>query len=197
MRTVRGEVYRVVRVAAELSDLFRRNTRVRTVTCGTVEVTMDVHMLSVFLLFLTAAAATAENQTVYDPSPTDPRIVGALDGERRMERAGASSDFEAMAAVFAPDLMVNSPINMVVTRDNVLARMRGAQIAYESTFSRTIEFAGVRGDSVVVMGEEVVRPVGNAPAAGKTVHRRFTDIWRTYDGAWRLAIRQATIISAQ
>ena len=158
---------------------------------------MDLHMLSVFLLFLAATTVTAGNQTVYDPSPTDPRIVGALEGERRMERAGASSDFDAMAAVFAPDLAVNSPINMVVTRDNVLARMRGGQIAYESTFTRTIEFVGVRGESVVVMGEEVVVPVGNAPAAGKTVHRRFTDIWRAYDGAWRLAIRQATITSAE
>jgi len=114
-----------------------------------------------------------------------------------MERAGASSDFDAMAAVFAPDLVVNSPINMVVTREHVLARMRSGQIAYESTFTRTIDFAGVRGDAVVVMGKEVVVPVGNAPAAGKTVHRRFTDIWRNYDGAWRLAIRQATITSAQ
>jgi ketosteroid isomerase-like protein len=140
---------------------------------------------------------TAENQTVYDPSPTDPHIVGALDSERRMERAAASSDFDAMAAVFAPDLVVNSPINTVVTRENVLARMRSGQIAYESTFTRTIDFAGVRGDAVVVMGEEVVVPVGNAPAAGKTVHRRFTDIWRNYDGVWRLAIRQATITSAQ
>lgn len=158
---------------------------------------MDVHVLSVFLLFLTTAAATAENQTVYDPSPADPRIVGALDSERRMERAGAASDVDAMAAVFAPDLVVNSPINMVVTRENVLTRMRGGQIAYESTFRRTIDWVGVRGDAVVVMGEEVVVPVGAAPAAGKTVHRRFTDLWRNYDGAWKLAIRQATITSAQ
>jgi hypothetical protein len=165
---------------------------------------MDMHTLirtavviattSVFPLL--AARAAAENQTVYDPSPTDPRIVGALESEHRMDRAGASSDFDAMALVFAPDLVVNSPINTVVTRDNVLARMRGGQIAYESA-TRTIEFVGVRGDAVVVMGEEIVRPVGDAPAAGKTVHRRFTDVWRTYDGAWRLAIRQATITSAR
>jgi ketosteroid isomerase-like protein len=158
---------------------------------------MNMHTLGIGLLLFAAIRATAENLTVYDPSPTDPRIVGALESERRMERAGASSDFDAMAAVFAPDLVVNSPINMVVTRENVLARMRSGQIAYESTFTRTIDFAGVRGDAVVVMGEEVVVPVGNAPAAGKTVHRRFTDIWRNYDGAWRLAIRQATITSAQ
>jgi ketosteroid isomerase-like protein len=158
---------------------------------------MDVHTLTVFLLFLVVVAPMAQSQTVYDPSPTDPRIVGALESERRMERAGASSDFDAMAAVFAPDLVVNSPINMVVMRDNVLARMRGGQIAYEATFTRTIDFVGVRGDAVVVMGEEVVVPVGDAPAAGKTVHRRFTDIWRTYDGVWRLTIRQATITSAR
>ena len=165
---------------------------------------MDMHTLIRTAVMIAApgvfpllAAGIAAERTVYDPSPTDPRILGALESERRMERAGASSDFDAMATVFAPDLVVNSPVNMVVTRDNVLARMRGGQIAYEATFTRTIDFVGVRGDAVVVMGEEVVVPVGDAPAAGKTVHRRFTDVWRMYDSAWKLAIRQATITSTQ
>jgi hypothetical protein len=166
---------------------------------------MDMHtvMRTAFVIAAVAGvqvlaeSPAAQSRTVYDPSATDPRVVGALDAERRMERAGEPLDVNAMAAVFAPDLVVNSPINVVVTRDNVLARMRGGQIAYESNMMRTFEFVGVRGELVLVMGEEVVRPVGDAPHAGKTVHRRFTDLWKTYDSVWRLAFRQATITSVQ
>lgn len=147
-------------------------------------------------LVLTGSLAHSQNRTVYEASASDPRIVAALDGERRMERAGQPFDLAAMERVFAPDLVVHSPINMVVHRDNVLARMRGGQIAYEPNVERRIEFAGVRGDLVVIMGEEVVRPTGDAPNAGKVVRRRFTDIWKSIDGVWRLAIRQATVTSA-
>jgi hypothetical protein len=47
------------------------------------------------------------------------------------------------------------------------------------------------------MGEEVHTPGKNAPNAGTLVHRRFTDIWKKYGGRWKLAIRQATVISIQ
>jgi hypothetical protein len=54
----------------------------------------------------------------------------------------------------------------------------------------------MRGDQVVIMGEEVVKPRNTAPHAGRTVRRRFTDVWRREpDGAWLLTIRQATITS--
>jgi hypothetical protein len=86
---------------------------------------------------------------------------------------------------------------MVVDRSNVLARIRGGQIRYEPNVERKIEFAGVRGDTVVIMGEEIVRPIANTPNAGKIVHRRFTDIWKDTNSVWRLAVRQATVISAE
>jgi hypothetical protein len=61
-----------------------------------------------------------------------------------MERAAELFDFAAKERVFAPDFVVHSPINMVVNRDHVLARMRSGQIAYEPNVERRIEFAGVR-----------------------------------------------------
>jgi hypothetical protein len=143
------------------------------------------------------ATALSSGQTVYEPSATDPRIVAVLEAELRLERAGNPLDLAAFEALFAPDLVVHAPINKVVQRDNILARMRSGQIAYEPDFDRTIDFAGVRGNLVVIMGEEVVRPTGAAPNAGKLIRRRFTDIWKLADGAWTLAIRQATVISAE
>ena len=91
--------------------------------------------------------------------------------------------------------MVHSPLNTVVDRENVLARLRSGQISYERDVEENFEFVGVRG-GVVIMGEEVVHPIDNAPNAGKTVRRRFTDIWKNIDGVWKLAIRQATVALA-
>ena len=133
----------------------------------------------------------AQAQTTYQPSKDDPRIVAALDAQIRLGVAMAGRDISGTEALMAPDLVVNSPINRVADRSNVLARLRAGEISYEKS-ERRIEFAGVRGDSVVIMGEETVQPNANAPHAGKIAHRRFTDVWKRIDGSWRLAIRQAT-----
>jgi hypothetical protein len=84
-----------------------------------------------------------------------------------------------------------------VSRDDVIGRIKASQISYELDIVRNIDFAGLRGDVVVVMGEEVVRPNKNAPYAGKTEHRRFRDVWKQFDGVWKLWIRQATITKAE
>ena len=134
--------------------------------------------------------------TEYDPSATDPRVLAVLEARSRLNDAGARHDVEAFEALFATDIVVNSPINAVVHRDNILARFRNSHISYDSADEK-IEFIGVRGDFVVVMGEEIVTPIAHTPNAGKIVHRRFTDIWREIDGAWKLAARQATTVSTE
>ena len=96
----------------------------------------------------------------------------------------------------APDLLVNAPINKVANRDNVIGRIKANQISHEPDVVRNIEYAGVRGDVVVIMGEEIVHPNKSALYAGKTEHRRFTDIYKQMDGVWKLWIRQATVTKA-
>jgi hypothetical protein len=132
---------------------------------------------------------------VFDPSPTDARIVAAMAARKRMEMP---KDLKEMEELFAPDLIVNSPINKAVTRANVLERMRSGAIAYEPENAEVImELVAARDNSVVMMGEEVLTPTGNAPFAGKRIRRRFTDVWKPVNGKWMLAIRQATIFSVQ
>jgi len=46
----------------------------------------------------------------------------------------------------------------------------------------TIEAVDARENQVVILGEEVVKPLDTAPNAGKTVHRRFTDVDGEADG---------------
>jgi len=78
-----------------------------------------------------------------------------------------------------------------------LARRKTGLIDYKS-LDRSIEYAAVRGQhDIVLMGDEKLTPVGKARFAGKTVHRRTTEVWTDESGEWKLAIRQATIYATE
>ncbi len=127
----------------------------------------------------------------------NPVVAEALAARRKLDEAFAAQDIEAVAALSAKDLVVNTPANRVARLETVLGFFKAGRMNYESA-EETIEAFDARGDQVVLMGEEVVRPRDTAPNAGKTVRRRFTDVWRREpDGKWRLTIRQATITSVE
>ena len=126
-----------------------------------------------------------------------PVIAAALAARAQLDAGFAAQDLEAVAALSAPDLIVNSPANMVVRRETVLGFFKAGRMNYDS-MDVTIEGVDARGDQVVLMGAEMVRPKEGAANAGKTVRRRFTDIWRKEpDGAWRLTVRHATVTSVE
>ena len=131
--------------------------------------------------------------TVYEPSESDPRIVAALAARKRLGEVMRSVDIAGVEALMAPDILVNAPINKVVDRKNIIGRLKAAQISYEREAVEVFDFVGVRGDMVVIMGEEILHPNKDAPYAGKTEYRRSTDVWKPFDGVWKLWIRQATI----
>ena len=128
-----------------------------------------------------------------------PAAAEALASRAKLDEAFAAQDVDAVAALFAKDLIVNTPANRVGRLEQVLGFFRAGRMNYESA-DVTIEALDTRKDQVVIMGEEVVKPreASANPNAGKTVSRRFTDVWRKeHDGKWRLTIRQATITSVQ
>ena len=131
--------------------------------------------------------------TVYEPSESDPRIVAALAARERLGEVMRAVDIAGVEALMAPDILVNAPINKVVDRKNIIGRLKAAQISYEREAVEAFDFVGVRGDMVVIMGEEILHPNKDAPYAGKTEYRRSTDVWKPFDGVWKLWIRQATI----
>ena len=127
----------------------------------------------------------------------DPAIAAALAARRRLDAAFAAQDLAGTAAVSAKDLIVNSPANVVIRLEAVQAFFKAGRMNYGS-LDVNIEGLDSRGDHVVIMGEEVVTPQEGAPNTGKTVRRRFTDVWRKdADGQWRLTIRHATIIAIE
>jgi len=135
--------------------------------------------------------------TIFEPSASDPRILAALAARKRLGEVMRSLDIAGIEALMAPDILVNAPINKVVDRKNIVERLKANQISYETEALETIDFVGMRGDMVVIMGEEVLRPNKAAPYAGKTEYRRSTDVWKPFDGVWKLWIRQATITKVE
>lgn len=51
-----------------------------------------------------------------------------------------------------------------------------------------------QGETAIVMGKETVKPDGNAPGAGQTSLRRYTNVWMRSNGKWQLIARHANIV---
>ena len=75
------------------------------------------------------------------PLPTESQMTALLKdagakpltayAQKRAEDAPSRADWKAVEDLFAPDVVVNSPTNRVVNREDVMARMRSGQISAE------------------------------------------------------------------
>jgi|SRR5579859_365543 len=126
----------------------------------------------------------------------DLAVAEAIAASNAEVAAILAEDLRAFVNSLAADVVVNSPLGTINRRDDTLAAFGRGFIRY-SSFDRRIEYAGKLGELVVIMGNEILAPKGNAPYAGKIVHRRFTDVWRNEQDAWRLALRQATVAKVE
>jgi ketosteroid isomerase-like protein len=126
-----------------------------------------------------------------------PRIAAALEATMRFDKAILAKDVNTFASMFAEDAVVNNPFNRIATKPDAVNNLKTGLIDYTS-LERSVEYAAMRGDhEVVLMGEELLTPVGKAKFAGKHVRRRTTEIWTDVTGPWRLSLRQATIYLAE
>jgi ketosteroid isomerase-like protein len=98
-------------------------------------------------------------------------------------------DQVALDKLWTEDFRVNNPFNEIDKAD----RIRTGAVTYAS-FVREPESILVHGATVIVMGRETVVPKGNSPDAGKTINRRYTNIWMKRAGKWRLVARHASVI---
>jgi len=126
----------------------------------------------------------------------DPSAVGDIEATvRRLDLAEADAvlrgDFAAVEKLWAQDMTVNNPFNQVVRANS--GRVRTGVVTY-SSFVRNAESIQVHGDTVVVMGNEIVMPSGKSAGAGTTIRRRYTNVWMKRDGAWLLTARHANVI---
>lgn len=129
--------------------------------------------------------------------------LGAQPSEATLKAADAeqmriivAEDAEAQQRFMHPNYIINAPVNAVKRKPELVAMLARGGMASES-FERVIEGTALTGNVGIVMGREVVTPARDSNLGrlrpGKTLQRRFTNIFLWEDGAWRFLARQATI----
>ncbi len=101
------------------------------------------------------------------------------------------NDLDEMQTLWSEDYIVNNPRNKVGKAKDGPIR---AGIRTYSSFIREIEAISIHGKTVIVMGNETVVPNDKSPETGKTINRRFTNIWMNENGIWLLVGRHANQI---
>jgi ketosteroid isomerase-like protein len=118
-------------------------------------------------------------------------IIRKLENAER--EAILKGDTTKLAELMSTQIVVQNPENAIVGFNKIMDRVRTGKINY-STFERNIEKISFIGDVAIVMGLETLTPKGDTENAGKTVKRRFTNIWMKESKTWKLTARQATIV---
>ena len=116
--------------------------------------------------------------------------------ENQEKEAVLKGDTTTLYKLWSTNYVVNAPMNAVATLKEIKGFLREGQIDYTS-FDRVIEKITITGDIAIVMGKEMTTPVKNTENAGKTVTRRYTNIWMKTKGVWLLTARQATNINIE
>jgi hypothetical protein len=114
--------------------------------------------------------------------------------EEKEREAILKSDTSALSELMSMKIIVQNPESVIVGFQQIMERIRKGKINYAS-FERRIDSVSFVNGMAVVMGLEILMPQAVSQNAGKTVNRRFTNIWTRENGTWKLTVRQATIIS--
>ena len=100
-----------------------------------------------------------------------------------------SGDLKEMDKYWTEDFMVTNPFNEIDKAD----RIRNGTVTY-SSFQRICEAVKIYENVAIIMGKEIVVPKGKSPDSGKTINRRYTNIWMNLNGQWKLVARHASVI---
>jgi hypothetical protein len=116
--------------------------------------------------------------------------------EQQEAAAMLKGDTSSLVRLWSPKYVVNNPLNAVVDVNTIKWLIRTGKIDYTS-FERIIDRITFNENLAVVMGTEVVKPEKITANSGKTVNRRYTDVWMKTNEKWLLVARQATNIEVQ
>jgi ketosteroid isomerase-like protein len=142
--------------------------------------------------FLAAACSQNSAAWVHPGEESDDSLIRKL--EERERQAILKSDTVELSILMSKQIVVLNPENIIVGFQQILNRIRNGKISY-SSFERNIEKISFVNGIAVAMGLETLVPQGDTRDAGKTVKRRFTNIWTKEKESWKLTARQATIVS--
>lgn len=148
-------------------------------------------LLLLLLIGLTLGGCEPRSQIAGDkllPPQTVDEIRAA---DQEEVRAILDRDPEVQSRIWAGDFVVTSAHGQVLRKDEIMRALQAGPAPYQA-FERETEEVRIHGDVAVSMGLESVVPAG--PELGDAVTRRFTHVWVKRDGAWRLAVRHASVL---
>lgn len=155
---------------------------------------MTMRTTTTMLLFLSCVTTYAPAQNARQDSVTE-ATIRAIDNEERL--AALNQNYPALERLWSEHFIVNAPSNQILPNRSAALDWFRKGMTTRSSYERKIEQIRVDGDIAIVMGEEILTPTANAPYAGQTMHRRFTNIWKKEGNAWRLWARHANWITTQ
>lgn len=131
--------------------------------------------------------------TTYAQTVAEIEIRELEDAQRQ---AFLKKDTTTLFKLFSPNFVVNAPTNKITTLQELMQLMRQGAVDME-VFERITEKVTFNKNIAIAMGNETLHPTGKMPNAGKTVKRRYTNIWMKNEEGWQLVARQSTIISVE
>ena len=148
-----------------------------------------------FLNFLIGVGSLTINSNIVfaqDSREAEIKLMENLERESVLKSDSAA----LFDKIWSPNMIVNTPANIVGTVEGTKAHFRSGDLHYLS-FERNIEKITFNDNVAIVMGGEIIKPQGHQLNAGKTVSRRFTHVWLYKNKSWSLIGRQATIIKVE
>ena len=108
-------------------------------------------------------------------------------------KAFLDKDAGQLASLWSDDMVVTNPLNKFVSKRQVLGMVRSGVLTF-TAYERTIEYARVYGDTVILAGNETVTWGIRMPHAGKTERLLFTAVWMKQAGRWQEVARHANVV---
>ena len=115
-----------------------------------------------------------------------------LEREEEARAAFLKADTATLGTLFADAFVVNSPLQKVLTRQQLFDALTAGRIRHVA-YDLEIERIDRHGDVVVVMGHDRVID----PPDMTVSHRRFTNMWQLQSDVWRSIARHAHVVSRE
>src|SRR5689334_4149407 len=151
-------------------------------------------MKKLFTILIISLFLNCSGKMIFAQDPREAEIRRMENLERASVMKGDSSAL--FDKIWSPNMIVNTPANVVGTVEGTKAHFRSGGLSYLS-FERNIEKITFNDNVAIVMGGEIIKPQGHQLNAGKTVSRRFTHVWLYQNNRWSIVARQATIIKIE
>jgi ketosteroid isomerase-like protein len=157
---------------------------------------MKTFLLLSVLSLLTAVTAPGQtsNRSSDGDKKTMAEIKRVMDYELKLV---LTQDTAAMRQFYPDDMAVTNPFNQFIDKRKVMERVKADIIKYAS-YEKQVDHFHLEGDhTVVVIGRETVVPTtdANRDDAGKTVNRRFTEVWIRRGKDWKKVVRHANNVT--